>query len=94
MSNKSESCVEIYSETNNKTSYHNDALTTTESQIIIAIQMLAASILIRALFGISISENGAIIYIYICKYAGARAYATHCSYNALLDSSVLYFAPL
>lgn len=85
----------------NKTSYHNDALTTTESQIINAIWMLAASILIRVLFGISIRRKCAIIYvyIYICKHAGllacwlagARAYATHCSYSALLDSNVLNF---
>lgn len=76
VSNKSESCVEIYSETNNKTSYHNDALTTTESQIIIAIQMLAASILIRALFGISISENGA-MYIFISVNMLAHEHTPH-----------------
>lgn len=54
--------------------------------------MLAASILIRVPFGISIRRNGAIIYVYIYigEYAGARAYATHCSYNALLDPSAFY----
>lgn len=45
-------------------------------------------------FGISIRKNANIIFIvYLYVYASARAYTTHCSYNALLDSGVLYYFP-